>query len=278
MLRFAILLLAPACAAPPAAPPAPEGVERSVWIGRANGEVLYAEAADVPRPAASSIKVSYLVELFAELEGALDRPVPGAAAIVGDPAHPAIAHFDPETQAEIRDALETADVRTVGRRMIRGTGVSNAVYNAAANLTTAFLGGPAALTERIHARHPDFAGIRSRRYMLAARNVTGDNTATAESLAAVLAAIARDDFPGASELREVLFLEDTPRGRHFYKGGSLNSLPVTRVLSGFFERAGERAGAQLVYAFMGEIAEVPDPGAAGAALQRHLEELAEALP
>ena len=40
--------------------------------------------------------------------------------------------------------------------MIRGTGVSNPVYNAAANLVTAFLGGPPELTARIQARHPDY--------------------------------------------------------------------------------------------------------------------------
>ena len=127
--------------------------------------------------------------------------------------------------------------------MIRGTGVSNAVYNAAANLVTAFLGGPPELTGRIHARHPDFAGIASRRYMLAARDVTGDNEATAASLAAVLAAIARGDVPGLSPethdaMRDILFLEETDDGRHFYKGGSLNSNPITRVLSGYWETRG----------------------------------------
>ena len=262
----------------------------SVWMGPADGAALYEESAGVPRPAASSIKAAYLVEFFADRAEILDEPVPGAAQVVGDPEHPAITHFDPETQAEIREHLETADARTVGHHMIRGTGVSNAVYNAAANLVTAFLGGPSELTGRIHARHPDFAGIASRRYMLAARDVTGDNEATAASLAAVLSAIARGDVPGLSAethqaMRDILFLEETDAGRHFYKGGSLNSNPITRVLSGYWE-PGEPRGRQLVYVFM---AQVPGPesvapgdldsGDAGRRLQEHLEALrAAALP
>lgn len=264
---------------------------RSIWIGTADGETLFDESAGVPRPAASSIKTAYLVEFFSDRAEALDEPVPGAGDVVGDPEHPAIVHFDSETQAEIRQHLETADARTVGRHMIRGTGVSNPVYNAAANLVTAFLGGPPELTARIHARHPRFAGITSRRYMLAARDVTGDNEATAASLAAVLSAIARGDVPGLppethEAMRDILFLEDTGDGRHFYKGGSLNSNPITRVLSGYFERSGELPGRQLVYAFM---AELPGPesvapgdleaGDAGRRLQEHLEALrAAALP
>lgn len=264
------------------------GLGRSIWIGTADGEVLYEESPDTPRPAASSIKTAYLVEFFSDRADTLDEPVPGAVDVVGDPEHSAIVHFDADTQAEIRENLESATARTVGRHMIRGTGVSNAVYNAAANLVTAFLGGPPELTGRIQARHPDFAGIDSRRYMLAARDVTGDNTATAGSLAAVLAAIARGAVPGVSSetheaMREILFLEDTDDGVHFYKGGSLNSSPITRVLSGYFTTPGEPAGRALVYAFMAEIpgpgSVAPgdmEPGDAGRRLQDHLEALREA--
>ena len=264
------------------------GLGRSIWIGTADGEALYDESADVPRPAASSIKTAYLVEFFSDRADALDEPVPGAVDVVGDPDHPAIVHFDADTQAEIREHLETATARTVGRHMIRGTGVSNPVYNAAANLVTAFLGGPPELTDRIQARHPDFTGIDSRRYMLAARDVTGDNTATAGSLAAVLAAVARGDVPGVSAgshdaMRDILFLEDTEDGRHFYKGGSLNSSPITRVLSGYYAVPGEPAGRELVYAFMAEISGPEsvapgnlEPGDAGQRLQDYLEALREA--
>lgn len=300
-----------ACAAPPtAAPPSPgegtaaiaaalgtvpaeglPGLERSVWIGFADsgvsgGKPLYAEAAETPRPAASSIKTSYLVELFAEHAGTLDRPLPGAASIVDDPEHPAVAHFDAATRAEIREHLTEATVRTVGRHMIRGDDVSNAVYNAAANLTTAVLGGPRALTARIHARHPDFAGIEARRYMLAARDVTGDNEATAASLAAVLAEIATGTTPGLSPetheaMREILFSEETPDGRAFTKGGSLNSAPITRVLSGYTRRPGDPPGRELVHVFMGELPGAGDeePAAVGSRLAEHLAALrAAALP
>ncbi len=263
----------------------------SAWIGPGSGDALYEASADVPRPAASAIKTSYLVEFFSDRAERLDEAVPGAAEVVGNPEHPAIVHFDPEVQAEIREHLETATARTVGRHMIRGTGVSNPVYNAAANLVTAFLGGPPELTARVHARHPDFGGIESRRYMLAARDVTGDNEATAASLAAVLSAVARGDVPGLSPeaheaMRDILFLEETEEGRHFYKGGSLNSNPITRVLSGYWQNPGEPPGRELVYAFM---AQIPGPGSvapgdleagdAGRRLQDYLDALrAAALP
>lgn len=290
------------------------GLERSIHLrtadpGLTGGAPLYTEAAEAPRPAASSIKTAYLVELFAERAEALDEPLPGAEGIVGDPKHPAVAHFDAETRAEIREHLARATARTVGRHLIRGDGVSNAVYNAAANLATAFLGGPRALTARIHERHPDFSGIEARRYMLAAREATGDNEATAASLAAVLVAIATGTVPGVGEgtheaLREVLFLEEeaaekiteetgndleeaTDEGeggearRHYFKGGSLNSDPITRVLSGYIRRPGDPPGSALVYVFM---AELPGPGdrepaAAGTRLRDYLEALrAAALP
>ena len=266
------------CAGPPATPPAaPEeqiaaalgsvsasdftDLGRSIWIGTADGATLYEESPDTPRPAASSIKAAYLVEFFSDRADALDEPVPDALDVVGNPDHPAIVHFDADTQAEIQEHLETATARTVGRHMIRGTGVSNPVYNAAANLVTAFLGGPPGLTARI---------------------------ATAGSLAAVLAAVARGDVPGLSAetheaMRDILFLEDTEDGRHFYKGGSLNSNPITRVLSGYYAAPGEPTGRELVYAFMAEVpgpASVApgdlEPGDAGRRLQDHLEALREA--
>lgn len=278
------------------------GLERSIHLraaglGLAGGAPLYTEAAEAPRPAASSIKTAYLVELFAARAEALDEPLPAAEGIVGDPEHPAVAHFDAGTRAEIREHLAGATARTVGRHLIRGDGVSNAVYNAAANLATAFLGGPRALTGRIHERHPDFSGIEARRYMLAAREVTGDNEATAASLAGVLAAIATGTLPGVGAdtheaLREILFLEEeggetTDEERdggdrlHYFKGGSLNSDPITRVLSGYTRRPGDPPGSALVYVFM---AELPGPGdsepaAAGTRLRDYLEALrAAALP
>ena len=138
------------------------GLGRSIWIGTADlglhdGEPLYDESADVPRPAASSIKTAYLVEFFSDRASYARRTRPGtrwtswAIRII-----PAIVHFDADTQAEIREHLETATARTVGRHMIRGTGVSNPVYNAAANLVTAFLGGPPELTDKNPGPPPGF--------------------------------------------------------------------------------------------------------------------------
>ena len=169
----------------------------SVWVGGPSGEAWYARDADVWRPAASSIKTAYLIELFAAYADGLDAAVKGVAAIVADPTHPAIVHFDADTQTDIREHLSAASVREIGRMMIRGTGVSNAVYNAAANVTTAVLGGPEALTTLMRERDPAFAGLASRRYMLAARDVTGDNDATAASLAAALRRIAAHEVRGS---------------------------------------------------------------------------------
>ena len=153
----------------------------------------------------------------------------GAAEIVTDPTHPAIAHFNDEQQADILDHLANATVREVGYMMIRGVGVSNAVYNAAANVTTAVLGGPASLTKLIHDRDPAFAGLVSRRYMQADRVVNGDNEATAAALAVVLQQIAfrrvpKTDADTTQAMWEILHVpEDAgPTGSHYFKSGSLD--------------------------------------------------------
>lgn len=114
---------------------------------------------------------------------------------VNDDAHPAIAHFTADDRADIWAEIAGATIRRIGQMMIRGTDLSNAVYNAAANVTTALLGGPEALTGLIHDRDPAFGGLTVRRYMLTTRDVTGDNEATAASLAAVLQRVAARDLP-----------------------------------------------------------------------------------
>lgn len=230
----------------------------SVWIGDAE-TALYAREADVPRACASSIKSAYLVELFAAFADRLDEPQPAIDAIVADPEHPAVAHFDAETQAEIRSAITGVSVRRIGQMMVRGTGVSNAVYNAAANVTTALLGGPEGLTARMQGRAPDYAGLVCRRYMLARRD-RGDNEVTAASLAAVLQDLAARSVPDLdpatqSALRDQVFARMHPdRGRHYFKSGALTSDPQCRIASGWFERAGAEP---LVYVVM---LEQPGPG------------------
>ena len=79
------------------------GMALSVWVGGPSGDAWYARAADVWRPAASSIKTAYLIELFAAYADGLDAPLEGAAAIVSDPTHPAVVHFDADTQTDIRE-------------------------------------------------------------------------------------------------------------------------------------------------------------------------------
>ena len=215
----------------------------------------------------------------------MDEPLPGAGEVLADSSHPAIVHFDDSTKAQIRHDLGDATVREVGYAMIRvikgreGMAVTNAVYNAAANLTTAVLGGPESLTAKIHARTPGARDLTVRRYMLAARDVTGDNTATAEGLAAVLRGMATANVSGldvetVGALREVMYQDDDPlHGRHFYKGGSLNSDPQCRIVSGWYERN----DAVLVYAIMAEESAGERPGQSGLALQQLVENLRERL-
>ena len=239
---------------------------RSIWIGTADGEALYDESADVPRPAASSIKTAYLVEFFSDRAGDSRRTRPGSRRSSGRSRAPrdrALRSLKPRPRSG--STWQTTNARTVGHHMIRGTGVSNAVYNAAANLVTAFLGGPPELTGQ-DPRPP--SGLR--RHPLPPLHARGagrnreTTTATAASLAAVLAAIARGDVPGTLS-RDARRDAGHPLpggkrglGRHFYKGGSLNSNPITRVLSGYYAKApGEPGGRrQLVYVFM---AEIPGP-------------------
>ena len=229
-------------------------VSVSVWIGGTGPTPWYQRNADVSLASASAIKTSYLVELFNRFEGRLDEPMASVDAVVNDPTHGAVIHFDPETQAEIARDLSGATVRFVGRAMIRGTGVSNAVYNAAANVTTAEFGGPSGLTEAVHQRTPEFEGLSVRRYMLARRDVTGDNTATAASLAHVLRRVAGGNLPGTSPetteaIREILRLdEENDLGEHYYKSGGLSSDPAVAIRSGYFMKE----GAPLVYVVMVE--------------------------
>src|SRR5690606_256645 len=111
----------------------------------------------------------------------------------------AISHFAPEVRDEIRKELIPASVRRVGEIMQGKAKASNPVYNAAANLITAHLGGPEQLTARIHARDPRFKAVVVRRYMLRDRTMPGDNEATAESLAALHQALASRSLSGVSE-------------------------------------------------------------------------------
>ena len=222
-----------------------DGVRISVWFGGLEGEPWYAWQETASRPVASSIKTAYLVELFATYAGKLDEPLPGAARLLANDAHPAWTPFSQEERVEIRKTLGQASVRRVGEIMMGKATAPNSVYNGAANLTTAVLGGPEALTRKIHKRDPGFRGIRAGRYMLAKRTEKNDNVATAEGLAAVLRRVSPGQWDGLDEttaqaIREAMVVsESVPAGKHYRKGGDLNSNPLTVVRSGWYERDGE---------------------------------------
>ena len=239
-----------------------DGVSASVWLGGAAGDGWLARAVEAPRATASAIKTFYLIELFGRFAGALDQPLPGVEGVLADDAHPAISHFTPEQRAEIRRDLAGASVRRVGLVMMGTAPASNIVYNAAANLTTAALGGPEALTAAIRARDRAFAGVAARRYMLRDRRERGDNEAPALALAAVYQRLASRrltgiDPPAMEAIHAALRRADDPvLGRHFDKGGSLGSDPMCEIRAGWYETA----TGPLVYVVM---TLQPTPGADG---------------
>jgi hypothetical protein len=248
-------------------------------VGPAHGSPRFAIDPEVGRPSASAIKTAYLVALFARFAADLDATPPGLDDALSDD-HPAMAPYSPAQRNEIRAALQGASVRTLGGVMMGSIDASNHVYNAAASASTALLGGPDALTAAIHAMDPAFAGIVARRYMLAPRDVTGDNEASAASLAAVLGRLASGTLPGvdaelSAAIRDAVVTREGAfglQGRHFLKGGSLNSDPITRVKSGWWE-APELG--PIVYVVM--LAQpAPDPDAHAEASER-LEAAASAL-
>lgn len=216
------------------------GVKFSLWVGPAEGEAWYQRNATDVLPTASSIKAFYLVVFYERFKDQLDQPVPGAAKILNDDSHPAISHFTPQQREDIRRELTTATVRQVGKIMINSTVTSNAVYNAAANLVTAVLGGPEALTEAIHRLDPAFKSVFARRYMLRDRK-PGDNEATAAAFAALYQRLATGKLAGIDQatlaaVRKTLFSEkDAQRGTRYSKGGLLKSDPLTRVNAGWWD-------------------------------------------
>ena len=239
-----------------------EGIAASLWLGGATGPAWVAREPATPRPTASAIKTFYLVELFDTAAAALDRPLDGVASVLADDAHPAISHFPPVQREEIRRELGGASARRVGLVMMGTAPASNEVYNAAANVTTAVLGGPEALTARIHRRDAAFAGVAARRYMLRDRKEHGDNEAPAAALAALYQKLATGTLAGLDAatleaIRAALRRADDPvLGRHFAKDGNLPSDPLAEVRAGWYETA---AGPR-VYVVM---ATQPGPGPAG---------------
>jgi rhodanese-related sulfurtransferase len=220
-------------------PQSKQNIDVTVWVGGPTGPASYERGLKSVMPTASAIKTFYLVELFAAHADQLDQPIPDAKQILQDD-HPAISHFAPDVRDEIRRELSTATVRRVGLIMQSRTDVSNPVYNAAANLVTAHLGGPEKLTALIHARDPRFQSVMVRRYMLRDRNTPGDNEATAESFAALYQALASRRLKGISDgvmtaLYDVLKRPGNSREPIFDKDGGLGTDPMTSVRAGWKE-------------------------------------------
>ena len=239
-----------------------EGITASLWLGGAAGSSWFERQPQTTRPTASAIKSFYLVELFGRFAGALDQPLPGVRELLAADAHPAISHFTPEQRGEIRRELSGATVRRVGEVMMGTAPASNAVYNAAANVVTAVLGGPEALTDLIRKRDSAFGQVSARRYMLRDRRERGDNEAPTLAIAALyqrLAArqLAGIDAPTMDAIRDAMRRRDDPAlGRHFDKDGDLDSDPLTRVRAGWYETP----NGPLVYVVM---TMQPTPGPAG---------------
>jgi hypothetical protein len=216
-----------------------DAVKVGVWFGSPGAAPRYQLEAARALPAASVVKTAILVELFAAHAGRLDEPL-ALDAVLADDKHGAMSPFSAAQRGEIRTAFAGASARTVGAIMMGSKKASNAVYNAAANLAIATLGGPAGASAKIHARDPTFAGVEVRRYMLASRTASGDNEATPAALAAVLGAVATGKIPGADAatadamVQAMMAGNDPALGMNRHKQGNLDSDPMTSVKTGFY--------------------------------------------
>ena len=258
-----------------------DAIHAGVWFGVASGEPIYELDPRSAMPAASVIKTALLIELFAAHAGHLDDPLGAAAdAALVDDKHPAMAPFSVAQRNEIRAALHGATVRTVGAIMMGSKKASNVVYNAAANLAIASLGGPSEATAKLHARDPAFGGIVVGRYMLASRTASGDNEATPGSLAAVLASIATGKVPGGVDPATVdaiahamMQTSDPVLGVRRYKEGNLDSDPMVVIKTGFYLRGNGKP--PLVYVV--GVALTAKPTGARDQAHRRLEKLTDAV-
>jgi len=214
----------------------------AVWVGGLEGRPWINRDAAAVMPTASAIKTFYLVEFFVANADRLDLPLPGALGILKDD-HPSISHFPPAVRDEIRTTLGQATVRRIAEIMQGKTDVPNSVYNAAANLVTAHLGGPESLTKLIHQRDLRFASVIVRRYMLRDRKQPGDNEATAEAFAALYRGLASRRLKGVTEpvmtaLHSVLERGSSGGDRLYEKDGGLSTDPMTSVKAGWRQSKG----------------------------------------
>lgn len=212
------------------------------------GKVVFQHNSELELPAASSVKSILLLELFAKYADELTKQQrDDIAEIVEDGEHPAIVHFSAKNKKVIAEQLAGVSIQQLGSILIdsedqSGNDYSNAVYNAASNVAIALLGGPVDSTALIQARHDKFENVNVRRYMLANRNVTGDNTATPLALATLFNISVGKTPKGvqpktAKEVEKILHSIDYKNGAKLYsKGGTLHSSPVTHVRSGQYRK------------------------------------------
>jgi len=212
------------------------------------GRVVFQHNSELELPAASSVKSILLLELFATFADELDTTDrDDIKQIVTNSKHPAIAHFGAKSKKLIAEGLAGVSIKQLGSILIdyrdqAGTKYSNAVYNAASNVAIALLGGPEGTTAKIHNRHKSFQDVHFRRYMLADRNVSGDNTASPLALATLFHVSVGKSPQGvkartAKEVSKILHSVDYKNGAKLYsKGGTLHSDPVTQVRSGQYRR------------------------------------------
>jgi len=222
-------------------------IKLGIWVGRADGNSLVQWHDAEPRPVASAVKIAMLIELFDKYADRLDETRSELLSfMLAD--HPAVVHFSESQREEIRAQIAGASIRRIGRVMMGSEAASNIVYNAAANMTIALLGGPDHLTQLMHQRAPELQEIYVCRYMLAPRNQPRDNTATPRSLATIWRWLANESIPGVNQAT-FMSIEKAIRhtelrfaleGRHLYKDGALDSLPLTRVHAGSWTVRNER--------------------------------------
>ena len=122
------------------------------------------------------------------------------------------------------------------QKTLDGKETENFVYNAAANITTAVLGGPEILTSLIHKRDSSFAPVHVRRYMLDDRK-PGDNDCTAAALGALYSRLASRKLAGIDEKTMDTIhaaLVQKAGSRWYAKDGRLTSDPLTEVRAGWW--------------------------------------------
>jgi len=239
------------------------GLELGVVVTQEGEGVLYRRRAEDARAAASAIKTAIALDLLVVLGHQLEEVPVGVEFLLSPGNHPAFRGFTKDQLANCRDMLPGQSYLDLAQVMMGRAPVSSDIYNAACNLLMVKLGGPAAITRRLHELDPLFRGIDINRYM-ETWNGDGDNRATPESLVALYSMTSHGFVPGLDPdrveiLRDlVLDVGDGGPGSVYEKTGTLFPVPMVRVHAGYVERPGRN----LVYAVMGEIAHPSneDPG------------------